>query len=82
MSENTQPQVDTIEAMFVQSAHGLTTSDGTLTLQGLAHSTLFFADRPQRVVGHLSTRKFVDQWGEGDPNERTNRHGYAYGVRF
>lgn len=66
MSQNTQPQIDTIEAMFVQSAHGLTSSDGNLTLQGLAHSTLFFADRPQRVVGHLSSKKFVDQWGEGD----------------
>ena len=26
--------------------------------------------------------KVTDQWAEGDPNERTNRHGYAYGVRF
>jgi len=66
MSENTKAPVDIIEAMFVQSAHGLTSGDGTMTLQGLAHSTLFFADRPDRVVGHLSTRKFVDQWGEGN----------------
>jgi hypothetical protein len=66
MSEHTEPQVDTIEALFVQSAHGLTTSDGSVTFHGLAHSTLFFADRPQRVVGHLSSRKFVDQWGEGE----------------
>src|SRR5207248_6967195 len=28
--------------------------------------TLFFSDRPQRVVGHLSSRKFVDQWAEGE----------------
>lgn len=66
MTQNTQPQVDTIEAMFVQSSHGLTCSEGAMTLQGLAHSTLFFADRPQRVVGHMSTRKFIDQWGEGE----------------
>ena len=52
--------------MFVQSAHGLTSGDGAITLQGVAPSTLFFADRPQRVVGHLSSRKFVDQWGEGE----------------
>ena len=68
MSENTEQQVDQIEALFVQSAHGLTTSKGTLTFHGLAHSTLFFADRPQRVVGHLSSRKFVDQLGEGEDN--------------
>ena len=66
MSEHTEPQVDQIEALFVQSAHGLTTNNGSVTFHGLAHSTLFFADRPQRVVGHLSSRKFVDQWGEGE----------------
>src|SRR3989441_12986517 len=65
MSENTTPNVDSIEALFVQSAHGLTTNNGSVTFHGLAHSTLFFADRPQRVVGHLTSRKFVDQWGDG-----------------
>ncbi len=65
MSENTEPQVENIEAMFVQSAHGLTSNDGSVTFHGLAHATLFFADRPQRVVGHLSSKKFVNQWGEG-----------------
>jgi hypothetical protein len=66
MSENTVPQVDGIEALFVQSAHGLTTNKGSVTFHGLAHATIFFSDRPQRVVGHLSSRKFVDQWGEGE----------------
>jgi len=66
MSENTAPNLDSIEALFVQSAHGLTTSNGSVTFHGLAHQTLFFADRPQRVVGHLTSRKFVDQWGEGE----------------
>ncbi len=66
MSENNVQQLEEIEAMFVQCAHGMTTSNGTLTFHGLAHSTLFFADRPQRVVGHMHTRKFVDEWGEGE----------------
>ena len=66
MSENTEPNVESIEALFVQSAHGLTTSSDSVTFHGLAHATLFFADRPQRVVGHLTSRKFVDQWGEGE----------------
>src|SRR2546429_1479756 len=66
MSENTVQNVDSIEALFVQSAHGLTTSNSTVTFHGLAHATLFFSDRPQRVVGHLTSRKFVDQWGEGE----------------
>ncbi len=54
------------EAMFVQNARGLTSGYRSLTFHGLAHSTLFFADRPDRVVGYQSTRKFVDQWGEGE----------------
>ena len=66
MSENTEPNVENIEAMFVQSASGLTSSDGSMMFHGLAHSTLFFADRPERVVGHLHSRKFVEQWGEGE----------------
>ena len=66
MSEQTIPQVDQIEALFVQSAHGLTTSKGSVTFHGLAHSTIFFSDRPQRVVGHLTSKKFVEQWGEGE----------------
>jgi hypothetical protein len=66
MSQNQDPPAQTFEAMFVQSAHGLTSVDGAITLQGLAPSTLFFADRPQRVVGHLSSEKFVNQWGEGE----------------
>ncbi len=66
MSEQTEPQVEEIEALFVQSARGMTTNNGSVTLHGLAHATLFFADRPQRVVGHLSSKKFVAQWGEGE----------------
>ena len=66
MSVNAEPQVDNIEALFVQSARGMTSSDGSVTFHGLTHSTLFFADRPQRIVGHLSSKKFVNQWGAGE----------------
>ncbi len=66
MSEPTEQQLAQIEAMFVQSAHGMTAGDGSVTFHGPAHSTLFFADRPQRVVGHMHTRKFVSEWGEGE----------------
>jgi hypothetical protein len=66
MSESSVPHVEEIEAMFVQCARGMTSTEGTVTFQGPADSTLFFADRPQRVVGHLHTRKFVNEWGEGE----------------
>ena len=33
-------------------------------------------------TGVIILGKVTDQWRDGDPNVRTNRHGYAYGVRF
>ena len=34
MSENTKQDLDSIEALFVQSAHGVTTSNGSVTFHG------------------------------------------------
>jgi hypothetical protein len=68
MSEPTVEQLEHIEAMFVQVARGMTTNDSTVTFLGQGHSTLFFADRPQRVVGHMHTKNFVRDWGEGENN--------------
>ena len=67
MSQVTEEQLEDIEALFVQTARSLS-SDGekTITLHGLSPSTLYFADRPQREVGHLSSTRFVDLWGEGE----------------
>ena len=67
MSQVTEEQLEDIEALFVQTA-GRLTSDGkgAISLHGLSPSTIYFADRPQREVGHLSTRRFVELWGEGD----------------
>lgn len=56
---------DEIEAMFVQTAGGARSDAETLTLTDLSPSTLYFSDRPQRIVGHLSPKHFVDLWGEG-----------------
>ena len=33
-------------------------------------------------TGVIVLGKVTDAWRDGDPNVRTNRHGYAYGVRF
>src|SRR5215470_11668910 len=32
-------------------------------------------------TGVIILGKVTNDWAEGDPNVRTNRHGYAYGVR-
>ena len=37
----------------------------TLTLEGISKSTVFFADRPSTVAGHVSTDLFIRNWGTG-----------------
>jgi hypothetical protein len=59
-------QADEIEALFVQSAAGMTYENGRLTLIDVAPTTLMFSDRPQRVTGHIPTEEFLDSWGDGD----------------
>lgn len=58
-------QADEIEALFVQTAHDVSYDDGKLTLHQVAPTTLFFSDRPDRVTGHVTSREFVDAWGQG-----------------
>ena len=66
MGEITEQQLEDMEALFVQTSASMTSDGTTLTLKGLSPSTLYFADRPQREVGHLSSQLFVANWGEGD----------------
>ena len=73
MSEVTEAQLEDIEALFVQTA-GRLTSDGSgqITLEGISPSTIYFADRPKREVGHLTTSRFVDLWTEGNNSFATD----------
>ena len=69
MTETTEvlaEQLETEESMFVQTAQGIESTEETLTLRGITPSTLYFSDRPKRVVGHMATTDFVDLWGIGD----------------
>ena len=66
MDQQRIEQLETEESMFVQTAHGIVSDGAKLTLRDVTPSTLFFSDRPQRVVGHMTTTDFVDLWGEGD----------------
>jgi hypothetical protein len=66
MSEVTEQQLEDMQALFVQTAAGMTSDRGTITLRGVSPSMLYFADRPQREVGHLLSRHFVANWAAGD----------------
>jgi len=54
------------EFLMVQSAHGARLENGVLRLDGVSPSTLYFSDRPERIVGHLPTLYFADYWNEGE----------------
>jgi hypothetical protein len=54
------------QSMFEQTAQGVASDGTTMTLKEATPSTLYFSDRPKRVVGHMATTDFVDLWGEGD----------------
>ena len=62
----TSVDTELIEEMFVQVAKGSSSAEGVLTLTGLSPSTLYFSDRPERVVGHMTTEQFLDAWSVGD----------------
>jgi len=66
MADEAQASVEEIEEMYVQTAAGVAFGDSTLTLRGISPAVLFFADRPEREVGHISCEEFVDQWDEGE----------------
>lgn len=66
MGAETKAELDGIESMFVQTKQRTVSVGERLTLEKLTPATLFFSDRPQRVVGHLGTADFVGLWGEGE----------------
>jgi hypothetical protein len=66
MSEVSIEQLAEQESMFVQTAQGVDSGSDTLTLKGVTPSTLYFSDRPERAVGHMTTEEFVDLWAAGE----------------
>ena len=66
MSEVTEEHLEDIDALFVQNASGFSSGEDSVTLHGLSAGTLYFADRQKREVGHMTSRRFVDLWDEGE----------------
>ena len=66
MSDDIEKTLEDIEALFAQTAREMTSEGDKVTFHGASPATLYFSDRPQRVVGHLTTKKFVEEWGLGE----------------
>jgi hypothetical protein len=65
MPDDIEKTLEDIEALFAQTAREMTSDGDKVTFHGLSPATLYFSDRPQRVVGHITTKQFVDEWGVG-----------------
>ena len=66
-------ELEAEQSMFVQTANAMTSDGTTLTLKEVTPSTLYFSDRPKRIVGHMTTVDFVDLWAEGTTASRKTR---------
>ncbi len=58
---------DKADFLFVQTADGMAydKAAGKLALTGVDKTTLFFADRPERLAGNMTTEAFIPFWSHG-----------------
>jgi len=52
--------------LFVQNARGVAYAKGKLTLKDVSPVTVMFSDRPERIAGHMATKRFVPFWKDGN----------------
>jgi hypothetical protein len=63
---------DTAELLFVQTGGKFTLGGGELRLEDASPNTLYFTDRPERIVGKVTTKDFVDHWASGDDSFKSD----------
>jgi len=61
-----------VEFLFVQNAIAVTLSEGSLSMIGITPETLYFSDRPDRIVGRVTTEEFIDHWSKGEDSFAAN----------
>ena len=65
-TEESNDATNAPEFLLVQNAESVILEDGQLRLVGVSPNTLYFSDRPDRIVGRLMTQEYVDYWGHGE----------------
>ncbi len=71
---------NTVELLFVQTAQEASLAGGVLKLSDVGPSTLYFSDRPERIVGHIPTDVFVAEWGKGEDSFATDPPNAALSI--
>lgn len=59
------PAEKLVDYLFVQASEKVRLADNVLRLQTVNPHTIFFSDRPERIVGKVDTEKFVGAWSKG-----------------
>lgn len=65
-NKKTEANKKSVQYLFVQTAHAVTSQGNTLMLHGVGPTTLFFSDRPERIAGHGATAELVKEWFQGE----------------
>jgi len=67
LAQAVKEPVKQADFLFVQTAKNMSFDKSTnkLTLDGISSTTLFFADRPERIAGNMKTTRFVPFWSTG-----------------
>ena len=61
-----KPQVQApVPSLGVVNSDGATLTGDKLTLTGVSHNVIVFADRPTRAAGHEDLDQFISRWGDG-----------------
>ena len=55
-------KTEIVPSLIVMNAQSASLQGGTLTLNGVAPSSIVFADRPVRASGHMPTNHLLDGW--------------------
>jgi len=61
-----------VDFLFVQNAISARLSEGVLSMIGTTRETLYFSDRPDRIVGRVTTQEFVNHWSKGEDSFASN----------
>ena len=66
--EKSEQDGEIVEYFFVQNSEDVKVTPNSLTLVGTSPTTIFFSDRPKRIVGHIYTEDLINIWSEGKDN--------------
>ena len=66
-----QARPEIVPSLIVMNARSASLQGGTLTLTGVAPSSIVFADRPVRAAGHSLTTTLLEEWSPANASNES-----------